>query len=140
MKVLLLVVLFLLSSTSFAEGFKSEDAVRKYTDTLIKMMMQEDFQKAIDSAKPHWPIPEVEVDGLVNAINQQWPAVKQRFGSSVSSELVKTERIGKSFIRYYYLHKFEKHAIYWKVDFYKARSTWLINKISYADDLNLLYH
>ncbi len=56
-----------------------------------------------------------------------------------SQELVQTKKIGKSFVRYIYLHKFEKHAIYWQIDFYKPRKEWKINQITYLDTLNILY-
>ena len=139
MKFILTILLFTLSCTAYANGFKTEDDAKKYTDSLLKIIVQEDFEKAFDSAKPYWPLPIVEIDGLVNTIKQQWPIVNQRFGKSISSELVKTKHIGQSFIRYYYVHKFENHAIYWKIDYYKPRSLWKINNILFADDLNTLY-
>ena len=133
------IVFLALSRAATANGFQTEEGARKYTDSLLKLIAQEDFQKAFDTAKPYWPLPTVEIDGLVNTIKQQWPIVNQRFGNSISTELIKTERIGKSFIRYYYLHKFENHALYWKIDYYKPRSLWKINNILFADDLNSLY-
>ena len=123
----------------FADGFKDESQMRAFSDKFMDNMIQKEFKKGFESAKVYWPLPAVEIDGLVNQIQQQWPIVDQRFGKVVGKEFVKEERIGKSFIRYYYLHKFNNHAIYWRIGFYKAKDEWKINSIDYLDALDNLY-
>ena len=76
---------------------------------------------------------------IVNQINQQWPLVDKRFGKPIDKEFIKEKRIGKSFIRFYYLHKFENHSMYWQYDFYKPHNEWKINKIIFLDSLESLY-
>lgn len=139
MKNIIFIILIVLSTSINAESFKSEKEIQGFTKSLMSKILKEDFKKAFDSAKPYWPIPVVEIDGIVNQINTQWPIVNQRFGKAVGAELVKKERIGKSFLRYYYLHKFEKHAVYWKIDLYKPKIGWKINSISFGDELDSLY-
>ena len=53
--------------------------------------------------------------------------------------LLGQEKVGKSFILYYYLHKFENHAIYWRFTFYKPNDVWKVNGITYRDDLDFLF-
>ena len=139
MKNLILVTLLLLSSSVFAKEFRDRNEIRKFADTFMEQIIQENFQKAFDIAKPSWPIPTVEIDNLVNTIKTQWPIVSSRFGKPIEMEFIRNERIGKSFLRYYYLHKFNKHAIYWQIDFYRPNKSWVINSISFQDKLNVLY-
>ena len=139
MKHLIFILLVTFSGTSIADGFDNEKEIRQFTDKLMSYIIKEDFKKAFETAKPYWPIPVVEIDGIVNQINTQWPIVNQRFGKAIGTEHVKDERIGKSFLRYYYLHKFEKHSIYWKIDLYKPKNKWKINTILFSDELNSLY-
>ena len=122
-----------------AAGLKTEKETKSFSNQLVSQFIKDDFKNALNKAKPYWPIPAVEIDGMLNKINQQWPMVKQRFGSTTSMELVQTKRIGKSFIRYIYLHKFENHAIYWQLDYYKPINEWKINQITFLDTLNTLY-
>lgn len=110
-----------------------------FSNQLVSLFVKYDFKSALDKAKPYWPLPAVEIDAMLNQINQQWPLVKQRFGITTGKELVQTKRIGKSFIRYIYLHKFENHAIYWQIDYYKPKTQWKINQITFLDTLNTLY-
>ncbi|MCK5707529.1 MAG: hypothetical protein KAI43_07725 [Candidatus Aureabacteria bacterium] len=138
-KIIFLFILIMLSNTAFAGGFKTDQDCRAFSDKLMDYFINAKFQDGLNSAKPFWPLPEVEVDSLANQIKQQWPIVDQRFGKSVSKEFVSEERIGKSFLRYYYLHKFENHSIYWRIDFYKPHAEWIINSIIFRDDLDFLF-
>jgi len=140
MKYTFITLLILIASTSAsAKGFKTENETKIFSNKLVTQFVNNDFDNALNSAKPYWPIPAVEIDGMVNQIKQQWPLVKQRFGKATGKELVQTKRIGKSFIRYIYLHKFENHSIYWQIDFYKPKNEWKINTLVFLDTLNALY-
>lgn len=139
MKKLILLGLLLFSVSAFAGGFKTENETRKYSDILMKQFLKEKFKEGFNDAKKYWPIPPVEIDGLVNQIKQQWSIVNQRFGKPIEIEFIKKEGIGKSFLRYFYLHKFQNHAIYWRIDFYKPNREWKINTIVFLDSLDVLY-
>lgn len=139
MKNIIFITLLILSSTAIAKEFKSENDTRKFADTFMAYITKEKIKKAFAAAKPNWPVPTVEIDGMVNTIKQQWPIVNSRFGKSIENEFIRKERIGKSFLRYYYLHKFKNHAIYWKIDFYKPNKIWKINTIVFQDKLDILF-
>ena len=138
-KIALLLFLMIMPNLALAGGFKTEREIRSFTDKLINHFINSDFQKGLNETKPYWPLPEVEIDGMANQIKQQWPIVDQRFGKAIAGEFVGEKRIGKSFLRYFYLHKFENHAIYWQIDFYKPRGEWQINQITFRDKLDSLY-
>jgi hypothetical protein len=133
------ILLTFVSFNSFASSFNSENEIRSYSDKLMQQVLKEDFDNAFNTMKPYWPIPAVEIDGIVNQIKLQWPIVNQRFGKPTGIEFIREERIGKSFLRYYYLHKFENHAIYWRLDFYKPVNTWKINGVNFLDTLDAIY-
>ncbi len=134
-----LFMFIMLSSLAFAAGFKTEQDCRVFSDKLMDHFINTNFQEGLNSTKPYWPIPEIEIDGLTNQIKQQWPIVDQRFGKAIAKEFVSEKRIGKSFLRYYYLHKFENHSIYWRIDFYKPHEKWIINSIIFLDKLDPLF-
>ena len=108
-------------------------------DKLVDNFIKANFQEGLNASKPYWPLPEVEIDGMANQIKQQWPMVDQRFGKVIAKEFVKEKRIGKSLLRYYYLHKFENHPIYWRIDFYRPHDEWIINSIIFLDKLDPLF-
>lgn len=137
--IIITTALLLLTSIAHSDSFKTEEDMRIFSDKFIDIMIKSEFQKGFDSSKVYWPISAVEIDGIVNQINQQWLIVSKRFGQPVGKEFLKEERVGSSFIRYYYLHKFKMHAIYWKIDFYKAEDQWKINSIRFLDNLDALY-
>lgn len=138
-RVITLLVLVSISTSTLANGFKTQNEAKKFSDRLVEFFVKENFQAGFDTAKPYWPIPAVEVDGSVNQINQQWPLIQNRFGKSLSIEFLKSERLGESFTKHYYLHKFENHAIYWSISFYKPKDLWVINHLIFLDTLDHLY-
>lgn len=138
-KFILLFLLIILSNSTYAAGLKTEQECKSFSDKLIDYFVNEKFQEGLNTTKPFWPLPEVEINGMANQIKQQWPIVDQRFGKAIAKEFVKEKKIGKSFLRYYYLHKFENHAIYWQLDFYKPHKEWIVNSINYLDNLNPLF-
>ena len=139
MKYFILSIFILLSSSIYADSFKDESEMEEYLEKFIQLMYEEKFKEGFDGAKAYWPIPEVEIDGIVNGIDQQWPLVRQRFGAPIGTEYIKTEKAGSSLIAYYYLHKFDKHAVFWKIDFYRPKEDWFINTIIFSDNLSVLY-
>ena len=105
----------------------------------MQHFLKAEFVEGLDMAKAYWPLPPVEIDGLANKINTQWGLVQQRFGRPTGIEFIQEERLGKSFVRFYYLHKFENHAIYWKFTYYKPKNEWKINGITFQDNLEFLF-
>ncbi|GJM12656.1 MAG: hypothetical protein DHS20C12_10590 [Pseudohongiella sp.] len=136
-------IIFLLgifhSVGALADGFQTEEELRSFTDELVANFAASEFEDALNSAKPYWPIPAIEIDSMLNQITQQWPMIENRFGSTTGYEFIKEERIGNSFIRYYYLHKFDNHAIYWQIDSYQSTTEWQINSVTFLDTLELLF-
>jgi len=139
MKNLIFLIIITFSHSVIAEQLESENDAREFANTVMKYIAKEKIKKAFEIAKLNWPIPKVEVDNLVNTIEQQWPIVSNRFGKSIEYEFIRKERIGKSFLRYYYLHKFKNHAMYWRIDFYKPNKIWKVNRIDFKDKLDILY-
>ncbi|MDT0603097.1 hypothetical protein [Thalassotalea castellviae] len=139
MRIVLGIVFVLLTGITSANTLNNEESTRVLSDKMIQHFYKKEFQKGIDLAKPYWPLAPVELDNLVNTIKGQWPVVDQRFGEATGTDFIKTEKIGSSFIRYYYLHKFNNHAIYWQITFYKPKNEWKVNNLMYLDTLDPLY-
>lgn len=112
---------------------------RKVAEQTMALVRQEKFAEAYGTVKPFWPLPAIEIDGLANQMNTQWPMIQQRFGKSLATEFVNERTIGESFIRYTYLQKFERHAVRWTFVFYKPKEGWLVNSVSWDDGVSQLF-
>ena len=134
------VVLMIITAQSASGASLSEISdTKSLSHKIMQHFIKSEFVEGLNIAKAHWPLPPVEIDGLANKINTQWSMVQQRFGKPTGIEFIKEERLGKSFVRFYYLHKFENHAIYWKFTYYKAKDNWKVNGITFRDDLEFLF-
>lgn len=122
-----------------AAQLKNSDETLQLADNIMINFVKADFHNGLALAKPYWPLPESEIDGLETKIKDQWPIVERRYGKSTGWEFIKEERIGQSFVRYYYLHKFQHHVIYWRITFYKPIRHWVVNGITFKDDVDILF-
>lgn len=136
---IVLALFLLLPVTGYCAGLATVGDTKKLSQNAAALFGQEKIVEGFSSFKPYWPLPPVEIDGLINQTNIQWPMVKQRFGKSVGIELVKEYKIGTSFIRYVYLHKFENHAIKWVFTFFKPKNVWVVNAVSFDDSIDVLF-
>ena len=131
--------IFAMSDAVNAKDLNSASGTKALAEQMMSHYIKKEFTEGMAVAKPHWPLPQVELDNLIKTIETQWPIVDKRFGNAVGYELAQKQKIGDSFIRYYYLHKFNNHAIYWKITFYKPENNWVVNGVSFKDNLDILY-
>ncbi len=73
----LIVLLLAFSLTATAKGFKKESETKVFADSLMTQFIKGDFAGALNKAKVYWPLPAIEIDGMLNKINQQWPLNKR---------------------------------------------------------------
>ena len=139
MKFIFGLIILLMATNVFADDLKSLKQTRDLSDKIVNQFVHADFKQGLALAKPHWPLPEIEIDGLANQIANQWPLVDRRFVKPTGKEFVREERIGESFVRYSYLHKFDNHSIYWRITFYKPSDIWIVNGIQFLDNLEPLF-
>ena len=137
--VLLTLSVFAMTGVTHAKELKNQIDTKTLVDKMVSHFIKKEFTEGMALAKPHWPLPEVELENLIKTIEKQWPIVDQRFGQAVGQEMVSKQKIGDSFLRYYYLHKFKNHAIYWEITFYKPEDNWVVNGVSFKDNLDILY-
>jgi hypothetical protein len=139
LKVCIIVLMIITAQSASADSLKDISETKSVSYKIMQHFLKAEFVKGLDIAKTYWPLPPVEIDGLANKINTQWSIVQKRFGNPTGIEFIKEERLAKSFVRFFYLHKFENHAIYWKFTFYKAKTEWKINGITFQDNLESLF-
>jgi hypothetical protein len=147
MKLCLVMLLgFLFSSIPLAadevvapKKIPTREAARKLADQAIDLASQEKFDEAYALLKPHWPMPEGEIDELAKTMKTQWPMVIGRYGAPVANEFVRERKAGASFIELTYLQKFERHAMRWRFMFYKSADQWMVNAVSWDDGVGELF-
>lgn len=139
MKRFMAFVLLACSATVFADDLKNEAATLALSDRMMETAMTQSPDAVFSQLKPYWPLDPAEIDGLASNAKLQWQLVESRFGKPLGYELVSTERIGQSFVRYVYLQKFERHGLRWMFSFYRPKDIWLTNSFKFDDQLDYLY-
>ena len=64
----------------------------------------------------------------------------QRHGKSLGEvELIRKEVVGDSFIRFSYLERWERHALVWRLGYYRTAEGWKLNEFEWDDKPAALY-
>lgn len=134
----LLVALFMVQTAS-AEGIKDIPETRSVADKIIHLFQNGNFDKGVEYSRKYWSMPTLELERIANQLNAQWVPMKEEYGEPVGVEFIKASKLNDTFIRYYYLHKFQNHAAYWMITFYKPVDKWKLNGILFKTDPSVLF-
>lgn len=139
-KLLSLVILIL--SGCFI-GISAEDNAindtKNLSENVMKNILKNDINSGVDLLRPHWGIEKIYIDKFLEESKKQLPNLSKKYGKDVGIEFIKTETIGKSFIRHTFLYKFEKHAVKWTFTFYISKDKWEVNNLNFDENLEPLY-
>ena len=135
----LLTVLLLLPTLTWADSFEDLAEARKISDEAVSLFAEEQIAEGYNLFKAYWPLPAGEVDDLIEQTRSQWPIISSRFGKSLGVEFIKVQTAGESLARYIYIQKFERHAIRWVLTFYKPDDRWYFNAIFFDDRIGELF-
>jgi len=130
--------LLLFPLSSFA-GFATKAEVGEVSDEFMTLVEAEKYNEAFALLKPDWPVAEEDYQTLKTMTAEQMVVVKNGFGAVTGAEWIRTEEIGESYIRLTYLQKFEKHALKWVLVYYNPADEWLVNQVSWDDNIDTLF-
>jgi hypothetical protein len=141
MKKMITVLIISLSFTipSFAETLKTENDVKKLADNFMADIGKGAYAEAFQIMKPHWPMPEAEINNLAYQTESQLKMASDRFGKLQGSEYIQSNRIGESYVRHIYIQKFSNHATRWMIVFYRPIDEWKVNVIIWDDKTYQLF-
>lgn len=140
MKTFYVIFLVLLSGFVQAETLKNKNAAKDLAKSAMDMVAKGETEKGIELTRPYLIIPEHEFEGMLNALRMQAPAIEQRFGKTLSTELAAVEEVGESLMLVMYIQKFEKHLMRWKFYFYKPKDSWVLNTFNTDDKIQMMFN
>lgn len=126
-----------------ADESKPDDLPLQLVQEIVDKLKADDIDGVFAIAKKYTILPENEAS-VIDQVAQQCKfsreAMIAKFGKPLGEvELVRTESLGKSLVRYVYLEKCERLAMTWQIDFYRGKDGWWIPQFSYQDNPLLQY-
>jgi len=122
------------------EGFKSVRATKQFSQDVITKIEQGAIAEVLQALKAHWPLAPKEVEDLLSPIAKQRETIATRYGRPLGIEFIKTQTVGHSLVRHFFIEKFEHHALRWQLDFYKPNKVWVVNGIYWDDKISEFYN
>jgi hypothetical protein len=116
-----------------AAPLNSEKDARNLADQFMTLIGKGTYRDAFALMKPNWPMPESELNDLAYQTDSQLKLAPDRFGKLLGQEFIQANHIGKSFVRFVYIQKFENHATRWMIVFYHPANEWKIDAITWDE-------
>ena len=139
-KSLLLAVLLAVAALPVqADTFKDEADLRQFGERVMASVARGDLDGAFAAMKPYIVVSEAEFDAAVLQSRAQRQQFQARYGRTLGYELIDEKRLGSSLVRLTYIEKTEKHALPWRMYFYKAPAGWVLNSFVWNDQLPQLF-
>ena len=115
------------SSYANSKDLITKDDVKEFTKDVIEIVANGEPVKALEKFRPYIAVAESEFQVSIEQLQMQQPMIDQRFGKTISAELIEFEEKGDSLMLAIFIQKFEKHIMRWRLYFYKPNERWLLN-------------
>jgi hypothetical protein len=134
MKHTIALLLLALAMPAFgAVGLPSPDESKALADRSTALLAQEKFDGGLQVLQRHWPLPDAELQLVIRQTTANWPKQRQRYGKTLGISYLGEERLSPTFIRYSYLHRFERGSAQWQFTFQQYRGTWLVDGVALVE-------
>ena len=134
-----MLVILIFTNVLHADTLTSLSDTKELSNRAASLLAKDKTKEAVSLFKPYWPLPPTEIDMLILKIQNQTSMISSRFGKVVGFEFLKQQQVGKCFVRYIYILKYENHAMRWLFTFYKPQNKWLVNSVYFDDKLSELF-
>lgn len=111
---------------------------RTLSDTAMAAIHNENLDRAFRLLRSHWPFSDDEMASLRREVERIRTVVAGRYGDSIDYRFVQTDEAAQVLVRFSYLERFDHHGLRWAFTFYQGRARWLMNDLSFNDDLYAL--
>lgn len=126
------------TSPAQAPGLASIEDAKRLAESALVEVTKGEVQKGFAVLEAHWPLPKNELDLLVLQTVQQRALIASRFGKSLGIRFASEATVADTLYRATYLEKFENTCIRWTFVFYKADSSWQVNRVGWDDKVHEL--
>ena len=110
------------------------ESVRGHSEAGMSLIGKGRVAQGIRRLASAWPMPPAEIERLIEQAQNQAPVMASRFGAVLGHELIAEQRVGTSFLRRVYLQRFERHAIAWRIIYYRGADGWYVNNLNFSDE------
>ncbi len=116
------------------------DPLRALSDKAMAKLKDNDLPGVFEVLQAHGKWTEDQRTDAIEDWKKRREKAAMLIGKPVGEiEFLKKEVLGKCFVRYTYLEKWEKHALVWRLIYYKPKDEWNLQGIGWDESVPLLF-
>jgi len=143
MKILKTIIAILLfGATVHAQNkhFNNLDEVKAFTEKSVKLIADENYEKAFDSMSKYWDISKDDLKVFAENTAHSLAPVKLKFGSTIGYSKIKDDKISDFFIRETYIVRYNMYAIRYLFTYYKNNDGWVLFRFTWDDKIDIEFN
>jgi hypothetical protein len=114
-----------------AQNADKPDSTDKVADDVIAFLKADDIHGMFGMLREKAFPPGLDLPQREAAALQQRAAISMQLGAPLAEvELISKQKVGKSFVRYVLLERFERSGMLWYVTFYRGADGWRFYSIA----------
>jgi hypothetical protein len=117
----------------------TEAEVLMLCEAFLQRVTAGSFEEAFALIRPYFPVSEARITTIESETRQQLGMAQLQFGQVVGHNFMNGETVQDSILRFRFLQRFERDAIFWEFVFYRPRGTWQINALGFDDEIRDLF-
>ena len=138
-RLLLLVAVLLPQASTAQTKFLSEREVRTVSEGIVASVTAGNHSGAWKELRPLSVFSTKEFDVFEAQFGSQHAQILHRFGSPLSYEHVRTEKLGNSLQRLQFIVRHEKAPMRWQLVFYRAEKGWVATDFTFDANVQALF-
>ncbi len=107
-------------------------------ETFMQRMIDGDSTVAFELVRPYLPISKERFERLQAETKKQHGLAELQFGKPVEHAFLRADVISDTLLRYRFVEKFEWDLLYWEFVFYRPTHGWMLNRVGFDDNLDVL--
>ncbi len=97
------------------------------------------YKEAFTQIRPYFPVSQARVDKIESETTEQLGMAELQFGKALDHSFVSADQVQGTVLRFRFLQRFDRDAIFWEFVFYRPQNVWLINALGFDDEIRDLF-
>ena len=108
-------------------------------EVFLERVVAGQYKEAFVQIRPYFPVSQARVDKIESETTEQLGMAELQFGKALDHSFVSAEQVQSSVLRFRFLQRFDRDAIFWEFVFYRPQNVWLINALGFDDEIRDLF-
>jgi hypothetical protein len=126
-------------AAQLAPALNSEADAMLLCELFLDRVVAGNYKEAFTEIRPYFPVSPSRIDKIESETTEQLGMAELQFGRALDHSFISGDQVRGAVLRFRFLQRFDRDAIFWEFVFYKPQDVWLINALGFDDEIRDLF-